>query len=237
MSGAVGLELRDLTAGYGPLPVLHHVTASVGAGQITVLLGHNGAGKSTLAKAIMGMIPVSSGVVSLDGVALQRLAIGRRLQAGVSLVLQERAVFPELTVLENLRLAGRSRRYARQELAAACSQAWQLFPILDEFRHRPAASLSGGQQRMLAIAMGLMTQPRFLILDEPSLGLSPKLVDEVMTQISVICRQLGVTVLLIEQNVEAALKIASAAIAIRSGAIIYAGGSAALDSKAVVDLL
>ncbi|MEO8559077.1 MAG: ABC transporter ATP-binding protein [Rhodospirillales bacterium] len=237
MSGAVGLGLRDLTAGYGALPVLRKITTSVAPGQITVVLGHNGAGKSTLGKAIMGMIPVSGGVVSLDGVALQRLSIGRRLQAGVSLVLQERAVFPELTVLENLRLAGRSRRYARDELSAACSQAWRLFPILDEFRHRLAASLSGGQQRMLAIAMGLMTQPRFLILDEPSLGLSPKLVEEVMTQISVICRELGVTVLLIEQNVEAALKIATAAIAIRSGAIIYAGDSAALDSKAVVDLL
>jgi branched-chain amino acid transport system ATP-binding protein len=237
MSAAPGLELRNVTAGYGKLPVLRDVSATVVAGEITVLLGHNGAGKSTLAKAVMGVVGIEAGTVSLGGRELQRLPVPARLRAGVSLVLQERAVFAELTVLENLRLAARPRRYDRAALGAALRQAWDLFPILDEFRHRPAASLSGGQQRMLAIAMGLMTAPRFLILDEPSLGLSPKLVDEVMAQVSVICRQLGVTVLLVEQNVDAALKIAGAAIAIRSGAVIWQGRSEALDAAAVVELL
>lgn len=237
MSPALGLELRNVTAGYGKLPVLRDVSASIAGGEITVLLGHNGAGKSTLAKAVMGVVGLNAGTVSLGERQLQRLSVAARLRAGVSLVLQERAVFAELTVLENLRLAARPRRYDRAALAAALRQAWDLFPILDEFRHRPAASLSGGQQRMLAIGMGLMTAPRFLILDEPSLGLSPKLVDEVMTQVSVICRQLGVTVLLVEQNVDAALKIAGAAIAIRSGAVIWQGRSEALDAKAVVELL
>ena len=237
MSQALGLELDKVTAGYGKLPVLRDVSASIAGGEITVLLGHNGAGKSTLAKAVMGVVGIDAGTVSLGGQQLQRLSVAGRLRAGISLVLQERAVFAELTVLENLRLAARPRRYGRDALAAALRQAWELFPILDEFRNRPAASLSGGQQRMLAIGMGLMTAPRFLILDEPSLGLSPKLVDEVMAQVSVICRQLGVTVLLVEQNVDAALKIAGAAIAIRSGAVIWQGRSAELDAASVVELL
>lgn len=237
MSQALGLELDKVTAGYGKLPVLREVSASIAGGEITVLLGHNGAGKSTLAKAVMGVVGIEAGTVSLGGQQLQRLSVAGRLRAGISLVLQERAVFAELTVLENLRLAARPRRYGREALAAALRQAWDLFPILDEFRNRPAASLSGGQQRMLAIGMGLMTAPRFLILDEPSLGLSPKLVDEVMAQVSVICRQLGVTVLLVEQNVDAALKIAGAAIAIRSGAVIWQGRSAELDAASAVELL
>ncbi len=237
MSQALGLELDKVTAGYGKLPVLREVSASIAGGEITVLLGHNGAGKSTLAKAVMGVVGIDAGTVRLGGQQLQRLSVAGRLQAGISLVLQERAVFAELTVLENLRLAARPRRYGREALAAALRQAWDLFPILDEFRNRPAASLSGGQQRMLAIGMGLMTAPRFLILDEPSLGLSPKLVDEVMAQVSVICRQLGVTVLLVEQNVDAALRIAGAAIAIRSGAVIWQGRSAELDAASAVELL
>jgi branched-chain amino acid transport system ATP-binding protein len=237
VSRVVGLRLQQLSAGYGRLPVLRDVNVAVAAGQITVLLGHNGAGKSTLAKAIMGMVPASSGVILLDDQELQAMPVSQRLRAGVSLVLQERAVFPELSVLDNLRIAASARGYTRAALGAAYRKAWELFPILDEFRSRMAGSLSGGQQRMLAIAMGLMTAPRLLILDEPSLGLSPKLVEEVMTQVAVICRELGVTVLLIEQNVDAALRIANAAIALRNGAVIFAGDSASLDSKAAVELL
>lgn len=234
----VALEIRDLVAGYGRVPVLRNVTAEIAAGKITVLLGHNGAGKSTLAKAVMGLVDVTAGSLILEGRELRWLPTAERLNSGVSLVLQEQAVFSELSVLDNLRVAGRCKRYTKFEFVAACAKAYALFPILEEFKRRAATSLSGGQQRMLAIAMGMMTGPRCLILDEPSVGLSPKLVNEVMSQIAMICRQMGVTIFLVEQNVEAALQISDRVIAIRHGEIIFTGMREELsDTKAIVELL
>lgn len=238
MNAPVSMEISNLTAGYGAVPALRGVTASIAPGKIAVLLGHNGAGKSTLAKAIMGLVAVTDGAIRIDGHDVRSLSTGARLKRGVSLVLQEQAVFPELSVIENLRVAGRCRRYGPSGFAAACRTVYALFPILEEFRNRPATALSGGQQRMLAIGMGMMTQPRFLILDEPSLGLSPKLVEEVMNRVAAIRDQFGVTILLAEQNVEAALRIGDQVIAIRHGEIIFSGARSELQgTKAIVDLL
>lgn len=238
MSGPVAVSLRDLSAGYGAVSVLRNITVDIPAGKVTILLGHNGAGKSTLAKALMGVANVSGGQILLDSVDIQPLSTAERLRRGVSLVLQEQAVFPDLSVLDNLRVGAICGRPSAAEYSRLCESVFALFPILKEFRGRAATSLSGGQQRMLAIAMGLMTRPRFLILDEPSLGLSPKLVGEVIAQVEAICRMMGVTILLVEQNVEAALRIGQHVIAIRSGAVIFAGDASRLGAaKDIVDLL
>lgn len=238
MSAAASVAISGLVAGYGGLPVLREVSLDIEGGTIAVLLGHNGAGKSTLAKALMGLVKTEAGTVAVDGADVGALSTAQRLRHGMAMVLQEHAVFADLTVMENLRIGGRARGADAQGFAAACRTVFELFPILEEFRNRTATNLSGGQQRMLAIGMSMMTRPRFLILDEPSIGLAPKLVDEVMARIRLICTQLGVTVLLIEQNVEAALKISDRVLALRSGSIIFAGSAQDLGgAMSVLDLL
>jgi branched-chain amino acid transport system ATP-binding protein len=215
------LDIRNLAAGYEALPVIADLSVPVRDRAITMLIGHNGAGKSTLAKCIVGTVPLRRGSIHFDGQPIEGLSVRQRLARGIVLILQERAVFAELSVTENLQFAGMVRRQG--DGAMSHDAIWSLFPALAEARQRLAGGLSGGQQRMLAIAMGLMTNPRFLILDEPSLGLSPKLVDEVMQQTRAICTQTGVTVLLIEQNIEAALQVADHVVAIRNGALIFTG--------------
>lgn len=239
MSAPAAVAISNLVAGYGgDAPVLRDVSLDIEGGSIAVLLGHNGAGKSTLAKALMGLVRVEAGRIAVDGADIGALSTAQRLQRGLALVLQEQAVFADLTVIENLRVGGRAPGGGGEAFAQACRTVYDLFPILEEFRDRTATSLSGGQQRMLAIGMGMMTRPRFLILDEPSIGLAPKLVDEVMARIRLICSQFGVTVLLIEQNVEAALKISDKVVALRSGAVIFAGHPRELGgTRSVVDLL
>lgn len=238
MSAPASVAVSNLVAGYGALPVLRDISLEIAGGTIAVLLGHNGAGKSTLAKALMGLVNVDAGSIGLDGADVSGLSTAQRLRQGMALVLQEHAVFADLTVIENLRVGGRTRSGSGDDFAQACRTVYELFPILEEFRGRTATSLSGGQQRMLAIGMSMMTKPRFLILDEPSIGLAPKLVDEVMARIRLICRQLGVTVLLIEQNVEAALKISDQVVALRSGSVIFAGSPQELGgAMSVLDLL
>lgn len=238
MSASAAVAISHLAAGYGGPPVLRDVSLAIEGGTITVLLGHNGAGKSTLAKALMGLVGVEAGGIAVDGVDVGGLSTAQRLRQGMALVLQEHAVFADLTVMENLRVGGGARGASAAEFAESCRTVFELFPILEEFRNRTATNLSGGQQRMLAIGMSMMARPRFLILDEPSIGLAPKLVDEVMARIRLICRQLGVTVLLIEQNVEAALKIGDRVVALRSGAVIFSGGPQELGgAMSVLDLL
>jgi len=229
------LTVRDLAAGYEGTPVLHDISCDIEPGKVTAVLGHNGAGKTTLAKALYGVLPRVKGKVLLDGVDIYSLSVAERLRRGIALVPQEHAVFPELLVDENLRVAAGAQKYSGAQLEAKINQIWELFPILQEFRERPASDLSGGQQRMLSIGMGLMTSPRLLILDEPSLGLSPVLVEQVMQQVSQICNEFNVTVILIEQNVEAALKIADHVLAIRNGRVIHDGKRA--DLKVAADVV
>jgi len=238
MSAPASVAISGLVAGYGGPPVLRDVSLNIEGGTIAVLLGHNGAGKSTLAKALMGLVKVDAGAIAVDGADVGGLSTAQRLQRGMAMVLQEHAVFADLTVLENLRVGGRTRSAKASEFADACRTVFELFPILEEFRDRTATNLSGGQQRMLAIGMSMMTRPRFLILDEPSIGLAPRLVDEVMARIRLICDQFGVTVLLIEQNVEAALKIGDQVVALRSGSAIFTGSPRDLGgAMSVLDLL
>ena len=203
---APALRVRDLVAGYEPgLPILNGVSIEVAAGAIVAILGPNGAGKSTLVKAVVGLVPVESGSASLDGEDILGLPAHLKVRRGLAYVPQTENVFARLTVRENLQLAGFYLERRRQ--AERIDAAYGLFPDLARQRRLAAGRLSGGQRQMLAVARALIAGPRVLILDEPSAGLSPKLVEQVFDRLRAV-RDQGVTILMVEQNVKAALAIA-----------------------------
>lgn len=222
------LEAQALSAGYGRHTVLHRVDLSVAPGEIVALVGANGAGKSTLVKALSGLLPARSGRISFEGRSIERLSPRDRLLGGLCLVPEGRQTFGGLTIEANLRLGA----YVHQGLDEAAVQARMkevcaVFPILLPRRHEPCANLSGGQQQMLAIARGLMSHPKVLLLDEPSLGLSPGLVADIFRLIAQL-RSKGLAILLSEQNARQSLAIADRAYVIENGRIVTAGPSAAI---------
>jgi branched-chain amino acid transport system ATP-binding protein len=209
------LELRALEVAYGGVPAVSGLSLTVGAGEIVGLIGPNGAGKSTTLHAIMGLVPARSGDVLIDGVSLRRKAPEDVARSGVALVPEGRRLFAELTVEENLRLglAGRaSREDAEEDLEAVA----ELFPIVDEFRDRHAGALSGGQQQQLAIARALVASPSILLLDEPSLGLAPTVVDLVFSTLLTI-RERGLGILLVEQRAQRTVALADRTHVLASG--------------------
>ena len=193
------LQARAVDAGYGATRVLHDVNVRVGAGEVVAVLGANGAGKTTLMRVLAGPLAPSSGSVLYGGRNITRLATSRRVRAGVTLVPEGRALFPDLTVEENL-LAGGLVRAPRRRLAPWIAEVFDVFPLLAERRGQPAATLSGGQQQMLAVGRGLMTQPSVLLLDEPSLGLAPLAVRAVFDALRRLRDELHLTLLVVEQN-------------------------------------
>ncbi len=217
------LELRDVQAGYGGAPVLKGVTLSVHEREIVTLIGSNGAGKSTTLRAISRLIGVERGEIRFRGDAISRESSHAIVRRGVVHIPEGRRLFGDMTVRENLVLGGytASRRALEERLARVL--AW--FPRLDERRGQLAGSLSGGEQQMVAIARGLMAEPTVLMLDEPSLGLAPKLVAQVAEMIRTI-RGRGITVLLVEQNARLALELADRAYVLRTGRIVLEGPSA-----------
>jgi branched-chain amino acid transport system ATP-binding protein len=220
------LELEGVTSGYGRLPVLREVSLNVASGEIVALIGANGAGKSTLLNTVIGMVAVSGGAIRFDGRAITGMPTPAIVRAGLAQVPERRQLFGAMTVEENLRLGA----YVHRERAAvAQAQAEQLrqFPILAERRRQAAQTLSGGEQQMLAIARAMMSRPRLLLLDEPSLGLAPLVVERIMAQI-VALRAAGGTVLVVEQNARAALDIADRGYVLENGRITVAGDAAAL---------
>ncbi len=217
MSG--GLTIRGLAAGYGGFRVLDGLDLDVIPQRITAIVGPNGAGKSTLLKALAGLVP-RAGTVLLDDRPLPSSATAAAVRAGLLLVAEGRHLFPQMTVLENLQLGGWP--LPRAERAARLEGALALFPRLVERRHQLAGSMSGGEQQMLALARALVGRPRLLMLDEPSLGLAPRLVDDVFAIVRRI-RGEGVTVLLIEQNVAKALALAADAHVLERGRLIASG--------------
>ena len=228
------LATQGLCAGYGRDTVLHDIGLTVAPGEIVALIGANGAGKSTLVKAIAGLLPARSGAIAIDGEKLNDMSPRARVLRGVCLVPEGRQMFGGLTIEANLRLGA----YARSGLDEAATQALMTescapFPILLPRRHEPAANLSGGQQQMLAIARGLMSKPRVLMLDEPSLGLAPALVSEIFRLIAAL-RERGFAILLSEQNARESLKISDRAYVIENGRITAAG--AASDILASADI-
>jgi branched-chain amino acid transport system ATP-binding protein len=218
------LEVEGLTAGYGPVRVLHGVDLAVGAGQVVALLGPNGAGKTTTLRAVCGMVR-AAGRVTLGGRDLTGLATEKVVRLGVAHVPEGRGTFAGLTVAENLRLGG----YGRKDSAAlrADLDSWYaVFPRLAERRGQPAGSLSGGEQQMLAIARALLSRPALLLLDEPSLGLAPRVTRELFAVLARVKAEQGTSMLLVEQNATLALELADTAYVLEAGRTVLSGPAA-----------
>jgi branched-chain amino acid transport system ATP-binding protein len=216
------LEVQDLRGGYGAVEVLRGVSMRIEAGEIVAVLGSNGAGKSTLNNTVCGLYPPFSGWVRFDGTEITRARSTAIVDAGLIQVPEGRRVFPNLSVRENLELG--SYRRARSNRAANVARVFTLFPRLQERAEQVAATLSGGEQQMLAIGRGLMAEPRLLVLDEPSLGLAPLLVEELFALIQRLNDE-GLSILLVEQNVGQSLEIADRAYVLENGAIVFHGTS------------
>lgn len=201
------LEVDGLAAGYGDLKVVWDVSLRVHPGRVTALLGRNGAGKTTTLRAISGLNKVMSGRVRLDGEDVSGVAAHKRVRRGMAYVQEGKRVFHRQTIEQNLMLGGYTRGVRRTALHGEVERIYELFPILADKRTAPAGSMSGGQQQMLAIGQALMSRPRLLLLDEPSGGLAPVIVNEVMERVAELT-ETGLGVLLVEQAVEAALSVA-----------------------------
>jgi branched-chain amino acid transport system ATP-binding protein len=226
------LSVRDLHAGYGKKSVLHGVSLDVPRGAIIALLGANGAGKSTLLKTVVGLLPCSTGTIALDGSQLPNSTPDRALKAGVSLVPEQRDLFSSLSVADNLRL-GAFLRGDKIAIEADQERLLDVFPILRERGPQLARTLSGGEQQMLAIARALMGRPSILLLDEPSLGLAPKIVEEIFGIIGRISAE-GTAVLLVEQNAALALDVAQYGYVLDLGRVTLEGAPETLRRSAAI---
>jgi branched-chain amino acid transport system ATP-binding protein len=215
------LRLERVSSGYGRTRVLHEVSLEVRSREIVALIGANGAGKSTLLNTVMGLVPLSGGTVRFEAREIHGLATPAIVRAGLAQVPERRQLFGTMTVEDNLRMGAYARR-DRAAIAAALEEQFKLFPILAERRRQPAQTLSGGEQQMLAVARAMMSSPRLLLLDEPSLGLAPLLVERILREI-VRLREAGGTVLVVEQNARAALAIADRAYVLENGRIGVSG--------------
>jgi branched-chain amino acid transport system ATP-binding protein len=224
------IDIRDIEAGYGEVRVLHGVSISVADGETVVLLGSNGNGKSTLIRCIAGLVAPMAGTVVLEVDGQQTDLVGRTPQEivglGVALVPEGRRLFPALTVEENLML-GAYRRAARRRIADNLEFVFTTFPVLAERRDQLAGSMSGGEQQMVAVARALMSEPRLLLVDEPSVGLAPILVSRMIAKIKELKEQRNLTVLMAEQNFNQAIKIADRGYVIVHGEIEFEGKTAA----------
>lgn len=219
------LRVEDLRAGYGHVEVLRGVSLHVDRGELVTVIGANGAGKSTLLKSIVGMVSPWSGRVAFDGNDISRMTPEKAVRAGVALVPEGRLLFGAMSVEENLELGAYVKRGG--ESAQAMARVCELFPVLAERRSQSAATLSGGEQQMLAVGRALMSTPRVLLLDEPSLGLAPRVIAEIFSALDVL-RESGMTILLVEQDARLALKHADRGYVMRTGEVALEGSSAAL---------
>ena len=226
MSGAL-LELRDFCVSYGPVEAVHHVDLEVREGEIVTVIGPNGAGKTTLLSAAMGLLP-ARGALRWQGEPVARPSVEALVARGVGLVPEKRELFGEMAVEDNLLLGGFARwRRGTRDQRARMDEVFAIFPRLKERRMQLAATLSGGERQMLAIGRALMAAPKLLMLDEPSLGLAPLIVREVL-QVVAALRERGVAVLLVEQNARAALQVADRAYVLEMGSVALAGPAADL---------
>jgi branched-chain amino acid transport system ATP-binding protein len=221
------LSIENVRSAYGRIEVLHGVTLHVDAGEIVTLIGANGAGKTTLMHAISGVQPITDGAIRFDGERIEKRPAHERVAFGISQVPEGRQVFAPLSVMDNLKLGAWSCRDA--DLEPALSRVCALFPMLDAILETPAGALSGGQQQMLAIGRALMAKPRLLLLDEPSMGLAPNLVDQLLTVIRAL-RDDSLTILLVEQNARAALAIADRAYVLETGRVTLSGPAAEIQA-------
>lgn len=215
------LELENLSAGYEQVAVLHDVSLHLKDGEIVALIGPNGAGKSTLLKAIFGLADVTAGDVRFSGKTVTKLPTHELLTHGIGFVPQGRLVFGRLTVEENLRMGG-WRMPEPRAVELRLKELFSQHPLLHERRHEPARNLSGGQQQLLAIARALMYRPRLLLLDEPSLGLSPQVTAEIYRGLKA-CHRTGLSLLIVEQNVNVALRVCDRGYVLVNGTVRYEG--------------
>ena len=216
------LSVENLRSAYGRIEALHGVSVQVEAGEIVTLVGANGAGKTTLLRAISGVQPIAGGTVRFEGKAIERTSSHARVALGIVQVPEGRQLFGPLSVQDNLKLGAWTRRSA--DLGPDLRRIYELFPMLASLRANPAGMLSGGQQQMLAIGRALMAKPRLLLLDEPSMGLAPILVDQILSTIATLKRE-GLTILLVEQNASAALAISDRGYVIETGRVVAAGAA------------
>ncbi|MQT12579.1 ABC transporter ATP-binding protein [Segnochrobactrum spirostomi] len=235
VAGTPLLVVENLVAGYEPgVPIVRGASISVGRGEIVVVLGPNGAGKSSFIKAIAGLVPVSAGTVRLDGDDITNVPAHRLVRRGLAFVPQTENIFPLMSIEDNLKVAGGVLPKAL--IAPRIAAMYALFPDLVERRRTAAGNLSGGQRQMLAVARALMVDPKLLVLDEPSAGLSPKFVSTVFEMLSAV-RRTGVTILLVEQNAKAALAIGDRAYVLVEGRDAHEGAAADLwNDPAVAEL-
>ena len=222
------LRVEGLTAGYGPIAVLHGIDLEVAEGELVVILGANGAGKTTTLRAVSGLIP-RQGTIEVQGQNFTKASPDSIVRAGVAQVPQGRGTFPELSVDDNL-LAGAYSRHDHAEVQEDLAKWFELFPRLAERRSQKAGSLSGGEQQMLAIARALMSRPKLLLCDEPSLGLAPLITQELFAVLERLNRDEGLSVLLVEQNVNLAMHIASRVYLLETGRIVASGSAAELSA-------
>lgn len=226
------LAIEHLVTGYGRDQIIRDVSFTIPERTITAVLGHNGAGKSSLVRALIGLIPAWEGRIVLDGTDLVPLPSRQRVTAGIAVSFQDEAVFPTLSVATNLRLGARVRWSQKKWVAQRLQHVLSLFPKLSERYEQIAYTLSGGERRMLSIAMALMSDPKLIVLDEPSTGLSPSMTQFVFDTIINIRDELGKSILLVEQNVQQALAFADRAVVLKTGIVTFDGEAQALADDA-----
>ncbi|MFD1334678.1 ABC transporter ATP-binding protein [Oceanobacillus iheyensis] len=216
------LELNKVTVKYGNYAAVNNINIQVNQGGIVVLLGSNGAGKSTVFRAISGLNKPASGEINFEGIALNGKSPDKIVQAGIVQCAEDRKLFPRMTVQDNLIMGAYIHRKTKSRIKQTLKEVYELFPILHEKRHNMAGSLSGGQQQMVAIGRALMAKPKLMLLDEPSIGLAPLIVEQMFDSIQQI-NQEGTTILLAEQNANAALNIANKGYVFENGGIVVEG--------------
>jgi branched-chain amino acid transport system ATP-binding protein len=221
------LEVSDLRAGYGRIPILNGVGFRVGTGEAVGVLGHNGMGKTTLLKTLMGIIPATGGTVRFDGADITREPTHRRARLGLGYVPQGRDIFPQLSVLDNLRMGVRRPGVVERVLDD--------FPILRPLLARPGAALSGGQQQILAIARCMCAEPRLILLDEPTEGIQPSIIEAIAETLTRLRATRGVTLVVVEQHLEFVAALSSRVLVIQKGAILKELAAADLSAAAVID--
>lgn len=223
------LKIRDLISGYGHIKALHGVSLEVNAGEIIAIIGPNGAGKTTLLNTISGIVRASKGMISFEGQDITNLPSHKIVRLGIIQVPERRQIFDTMSIRDNLILGAyhRMRGTTSEAIEADIRTVVALFPLLKDRMSNPAETLSGGMQQMLAIARGLMARPKLLLLDEPSLGLAPLLVQEIFRTVAEL-RQKGTTVLLVEQNARAALRIADRGYVMETGRVMMQGSASDL---------
>jgi branched-chain amino acid transport system ATP-binding protein len=231
MSNSVVLAAKNITAGYGGHPAITDINVELRANEVLTLIGHNGAGKSTLLKCLFGLLETEAGAIEIDGENVTSQNAREISDRGVALVPEGRGIFPSLPVRDIFSLGMHATGVPKNEQADRIAWVLEILPAISEFMTRPAGNLSGGQQQMVSIGRALLNRPRILLMDEPSIGLAPKLFQDLLAPIRALQQREKLSILLVEQNVREALKISDRAVVMKSGSMIWEGAPAELEDN------